>query len=410
MKTKIILLAGIVIAIFLLAQAVVSAEESAGAAANEEAIMVLSTNTIAEMRYARKVIEEHGGKIISIFPPSVFIGKIPSNISEELKKSDIIEKISYENVDAYHFKDYESSTIDAINLWNKSLEEIAKPVEEKTGEEKYKKPFTDDLIIPRGLSKTKDEKIKKDKEYSERWKQKKAQLQRNEGSKKQEWQKKRVRKKTAGGSSLFMYAPSAESMSSAGTTSAAVSNFGAAYGAGYYDTSLYMAGDIAVGVFFAPGTAGNWTTAEIDAMFTSVRTALSQFINDEPNARVTFTYIKEVDEGWNPKPIPLDEEEYVNDLRNTYNTHWAYMIVVYKGSGRANANLFGPSIRLYSYDLRDGYALRHETMHIFGAMDQYHPDAARSPIDRWGYLNVVNANSQYNNDKGYFGGAGEGAP
>lgn len=78
--------------------------------------------------------------------------------------------------------------------------------------------------------------------------------------------------------------------------------------------------------------------------------------------------------------------------------------------GRASASLWGPSFNLFSLDLRNGYVARHETMHIFGAMDQYCPDACRSPIIRHGYLEVVNANSKGNDGNGFFGGAGEGQP
>ena len=49
----------------------------------------------------------------------------------------------------------------------------------------------------------------------------------------------------------------------------------------------------------------------------------------------------------------------------------------------------------------------HEMGHIWGATDEYHPDAAQSPTLLVGYTQEVNANSQYNDGTGYFGGAGE---
>lgn len=183
--------------------------------------------------------------------------------------------------------------------------------------------------------------------------------------------------------------------------------FGKAYGAGYYDTSRYMAGDIAVGIFFTPGTADNWTPEEIDNSFSRICDILNQFIHEEPNANISFTFIKEIDEWGMPKAPPTDTTarfDYVNNLRNTYNTAWAFMIDVKKGY--AHPITTRPCIRIGSYYISEG-TLHHETMHLFGAADQY---ASTGPTARYGYLNVVNANSEYNNGKGYFGGAGEGAP
>lgn len=232
--------------------------------------------------------------------------------------------------------------------------------------------FLDKVIIPNDLPKTKEEKIKINNAYKKRWQQK----QRKKGD---PIISKRI--------------------------------FGKAFGAGYYDTSLYMTGDIAVGIFFIPGSLGDWPVEQIDYVFSSTCDALNQFIDFDSNANLTFTFIKEVDEDGVPHIPPSNIEQqrdYVNDLRNIHQTHWAYMIIIEYGGGLAYANLFGPSTYLYSSDLRSGAVARHETMHIFGAWDQYGERPDESPTARWGYLNVVNANSKYNDGTGYFLGAGEG--
>ncbi|MFH1230375.1 MAG: hypothetical protein V1709_02645 [Planctomycetota bacterium] len=260
------------------------------------------------------------------------------------------------------------------------------------GEEK--EPFSDEVIIPGDLPKTEEERIKRNKEYQERWKARKKEVEIKERE-----ELKRRGKSGNEINSLICYAPGSEGESEP--------IFGKGIGAGYYDTSLYMAGDIAVGIFFVAGSKGNWMSVDINSVYDEICEALSQFIDDEPNAHIKFTFIKEVDEQGNPKSSPLNEWDYVNDLRNIYNTHWAYKINVFNGYDRANAYYFGPSTRIYKDDLRNGYVVRHETMHIFGAEDQY-KDAKRSAVYKKGYLNIINANSEYNDGKGYFNGAGEG--
>ncbi len=373
---------------------------------SEEAIIILSTNTIQEMQEARRIIEKSGGKIANVFPPSVFIGIIPSNLVEKLKASGIVEAISYARIDPTNFSDYESSTRDAINFWNKSLEEKMKQGGGGSVALQVKKPqpkFNDKVNIPPDLPKSKEEKTSKDLEYQQHWKQKKEELKQMEEQKRQKW----LDRKGQGKTSVLPLRLNAPGVGG---------GFGKGTGAGYFDSSLYFAGDIAVAIFFEPGSSGNWSTLEIDTIYNSIVTALNQYINDEPNAQITFFYVKEVDEQGNPKPPPDSqtdgqevpkERDFVNDLRNTYNTHWAYLIRVFKGLDVANTYLFGPSIRLYSEDLREGTSIRHENMHVFGAMDQY-AEAEENSQDRWGYLNVVNANSEYNNRWGYFGGSGEG--
>lgn len=110
-------------------------------------------------------------------------------------------------------------------------------------------------------------------------------------------------------------------------------SFGAAVGAGSSDTSLYMAGRIAVGIFFVPGTDGDWTAPEIDAVFASTTVALDSFVDEEPNANISFVHVKEVDANSVPNPLPANNITYINDLRNIHNTHWSFMIRAYHGSG-----------------------------------------------------------------------------
>lgn len=173
--------------------------------------------------------------------------------------------------------------------------------------------------------------------------------------------------------------------------------------AGYYDTSLYLSGDVAVGVFYKTGTTP-WTPGGISATFGDVAAALDAFIGMEPTAKLTFVYSSEADAFGNPHSLPSNERVYVNNLRNVWCTDWAYMISVQDGGVWPNASLFGPSTRLdRSFGWFD-YTVRHESGHIFGAGDQYDP---HSPTNRYGYLQATQGNACGNSGTAYFGGAGE---
>lgn len=183
-------------------------------------------------------------------------------------------------------------------------------------------------------------------------------------------------------------------------------------GAGYMDTSLYFAGDIAVGVGYLNGSSGGWTqtgsasTASTADTFTEIISSLDKFIDFQPDARLVFTYVNEVDGAGNPLPAPPNDRAYVNDLRNTYCTDWAYLIMVRNGGlGYAGiAQLHGPRLILdRTYSIFD-YAVRHETGHIFGAGDQYAPSG---PAAQYGYLMATHANACGNDGSGFFSGAGE---
>lgn len=173
--------------------------------------------------------------------------------------------------------------------------------------------------------------------------------------------------------------------------------------AGYYDTSLYLSGDVAVGVFYKNGT-NPWTPGNIAATFGDIAAALDAFIAMEPTAKLTFVYSSEADAFGNPYPLPTNERTYANNLRNVWCTDWAYMISVQDGGVWPNAYLFGPSTRLdRSFGWFD-YTVQHESGHIFGAGDQY---GGASPASRYGYLQAAHGNACGNPGSGYFGGSGE---
>lgn len=339
---------------------------------SEQAIVILAGRNIAEMQIARAVIERSGATIRNIFPPSTFIADIPDAVKASLEQCGYISKISYDKLET---ADYSASVQDAISVWNRRLQ-----MQEISG-----------MNTPSAVAVNPGNEAEfKAMEYA--W-----------GGYEYDSDNYEVdpRQQVTGGFS---------------------DPYGKAYGGGKYDTSLYLAGDVAVGVFFKTAPAGGryslgeWEPGEIEENFAVICNALDRLIDEEPNAHLTFTFINE----GSSEPPP----EYVSGLRKRYNTHWAYMVIDYKRSKGARAGLFGPYAEVSSYTPEQwmwlDYTARHETMHVFGAMDEYTIDLSDSdfsvdpdggsngpdPRKRYGYLNVVNANAS-GEAGGYFNGHGE---
>lgn len=216
-------------------------------------------------------------------------------------------------------------------------------------------------------------------------------------------------------------------------------------------TSSYAIGKISVSVIFPESNGSvdasteNWTQTEIDNVKAQVISAMDKITMQNPDARLTFIY----DYPTNPNTSALSattDSKYEGIIRSNFDTDflnnilnnlgffgssgsqllrefvharrefneadWGFTIIVkdnyITGGGRPSAYINGPAMCIFA-DTTDNIIM-HETCHIFGALDEYHPDAAVSPISMTGYLYFVNANSQYNDNNGYNAGAGEGHP
>ncbi|MBI4509168.1 MAG: hypothetical protein HY698_06005 [Deltaproteobacteria bacterium] len=106
--------------------------------------------------------------------------------------------------------------------------------------------------------------------------------------------------------------------------------------------------------------------------------------------------------------------EYTTKLKRQYGADGAFMIKVaanrnFTAGLRAHAAIFGPYTTLdtnYSY-----HTFAHEFGHIFGALDEYCPDACVSPTALGGYLGMANANATYREGgEGINNGQGEDIP
>ncbi|MFQ6100536.1 MAG: hypothetical protein ACE5OS_04800 [Anaerolineae bacterium] len=211
---------------------------------------------------------------------------------------------------------------------------------------------------------------------------------------------------------------------------------------GYYQTSEYMAGSVAVGIVLVesdgsvdPSTE-DWTSDETQRVFNEVVAALNWWAEMEPRADLSFVYD---DHFSNPLPTGVEPisrpyydqqywiadamnalgynassyfarvRDYDNDLRTAYQTDWAFTIFVVDSSADSD-NRFSDGYFAYAYlggpfmvmtYGNDGYGpdnmdavAAHEMGHIFHALDQYY--SAHQPCTRRsGYLYVENQNSQY---------------
>jgi subtilisin-like proprotein convertase family protein len=107
--------------------------------------------------------------------------------------------------------------------------------------------------------------------------------------------------------------------------------------------------------------------------------------------------------------------EYTTALKRQYDADAAYFVLVaangnFTAGLRAHAYLNGPWTTLDStYGME---VFTHEFGHIFGAQDEYCPDACQSPSGVHGYLGIYNANATFRPGDigGIGGGKGEDAP
>jgi hypothetical protein len=210
---------------------------------------------------------------------------------------------------------------------------------------------------------------------------------------------------------------------------------------GYYQTSEFLAGSVAVGIILVESdgsidpSSENWTDGEKQQIFSEIMAGLNWWATLDPRAHVSFVYNDHFS-----APLPTGVEpitrsstdqrywindalgalgyqsssyftrvrDYNNSLRDFYHTDWAFTIFVvdsaedgdnYFSDGRfAYAYLGGPFLVMtsgnngYGIDNMDA-VLAHEVGHIFYALDQY-SGANQECTRRSGYLSVENFNSQ----------------
>ncbi|MCX7683428.1 MAG: hypothetical protein N2508_15915 [Anaerolineae bacterium] len=211
---------------------------------------------------------------------------------------------------------------------------------------------------------------------------------------------------------------------------------------GYYQTSEYMLGSVAVGIVLvesdgsADPSTEDWSPEEKALVFSEIKAALEWWAALEPRAHLTFVYDDHFTEPLPTRVEPISRPHtdqrywiadakaalgyqaasyftsvrtYNNDLRRLYHTDWAFTIFVVDSSADpddrfsdgyfAYAYLGGPFMVLTygngNYGPQNMKAVAaHEIGHIFYALDQYRE--ARIPCTRRsGYLDAENQNSEH---------------
>jgi len=195
---------------------------------------------------------------------------------------------------------------------------------------------------------------------------------------------------------------------------------------GYYETSEFLIGSVAVGVILpeSNGTIDrsteDWTSSEESQVVSKIRASLDWWAAYNPSANVSFSMEVQyrVPTSYEPINRPIEEHwlwksetmtylgypgttwadlwnqtlDYINDLRNRLGTNWAFAIFVADSSndpdGRfrafpysAYACLGGPYF-VIPYSRLNGVTA-HELGHIFYATDEYN-----GMREYGGYLNV----------------------
>ena len=210
------------------------------------------------------------------------------------------------------------------------------------------------------------------------------------------------------------------------------------FGAGFWDTSEYLIGDVSVAIIF-PESNGDidpdserWLTTDTTTCVSEIQAGLGWWAAREPKAGLTFTYHTIViPTSYEPITRPQSQEglwigevmsemgysgdyftqvaSYLNNLRDIDDSDWAVAIFVahsywdndgcFPDDYFAYAYLGGPFM-VMTYD-NDGYGLgnmdavtSHEFGHIFYALDEYY-NTQQLPTYRSGYLNVDNQNTEY---------------
>ena len=189
------------------------------------------------------------------------------------------------------------------------------------------------------------------------------------------------------------------------------------YGAQYYDTSSYLAGTTAVGVWLleAAGSTYDWTTAEEDQTIAGVQSGLAWWVT-HGGTMANLSFVIETRTGVPVSGVPIEHPQsdeqiwigealanagwpganaferafaYNNSIRNAYETNWAFSYFICDSDPAVNQGLFlgggyawsyygGPWVWMsrfssWAYNAANYYEAvpEHEMGHTFYATDEY---------------------------------------
>jgi len=214
--------------------------------AAQDALIILNSSDAPTMLQNVKFIESFGGTITHKFPPHVLIGDIPASQRSNLVGRMNIMEITTKPVDNSTVSEYGRTAEIAVDVWNNNYMGLA--AEQGTvsiKEAPEPGPIIGDmLIVP---------------EYV----------------------------KSEHGAGVTTQSENI-------TNEILVQTL--PYGAGFYDTSEYMIGDVAVGIIFleSNGTTDasteDWTSGEESSVVSEIQAGLNWWKAYKPSAKLTFTY------------------------------------------------------------------------------------------------------------------------
>jgi len=366
---------------------------SAQVSLTDQALIILDAADETAMQQALERIESEGGRIVHVFPTHVLIGSLPQGHEAALLGQTGILSIHRDSLDSSTVAAYGQTAQQAVEVWNTTLRQAQDSASASqqpqqaalsvqwVGEELVNDAFSPlDLIGPPDLI--------------------------------------------------------------GDVLATAQGSIGAASAPGYYQTSEFMIGRVAVGIIL-PESDGSidpstedWTSQEQQNVFSEIVAAMNWWAVREPRAKLTFYYddhfnsppstgyepinrphsdqmlwIDQVmgELGYSSSPYFTRVRDYNNALRNQYQTDWAFTIFVVDSSNDGD-NKFSDSYFAYAYlggpfmvmtygngsygPSNMDVVTAHEMGHIFHALDQYY-SACQPCTYRSGYLYVENQNSQY---------------
>jgi len=217
-------------------------------------------------------------------------------------------------------------------------------------------------------------------------------------------------------------------------------------GPGYYDTSEYLYGKVAVGIIIPESNGGidpsteNWSSSRLDQVVSEIAAGMNWYQSTFPEANLTFYYDihRQVPTIYEPISRSSDDDtlwiqesfnslgisgswttqaySYLNQIRNTYQTDWSIVTFIVDSlndpDGKFTDGYFGYTygfLIVMTYD-NDGWGISqmdsvmaHEMAHNFGASDEYCQPGYSCCWggNNYGYLSIPNSNCEAGCDKNH---------
>lgn len=376
------------------AKPTLAADDSAVAAADSraDALFIFSTSDDAAMRDAMNQVEHLDGTLINRFPPSVAWGKLPRENKAAVEQIDGVKKVTFDTVNPAELGLDDTNALIGVDTWNGHFKAAA--VAPDNGQ-----PLVNDDLAPSPALDGKAAKRAGEPRADTRQQQSKD-------------------------------------------------DYRAPNGAGFYDTSEFLAGNISIAVILPESTGAidakteSWSSTREALVASEMQNGINWWYDREPAAQMSFSYhfyygrtdsrartsyepinrsadpygatgedlwVKQImgNFGYTDSQRLDRVRHFNNDIREADGSDWAVTYFVADslndGNGSFADNYFaymwiGGPYSVLTYD-NDGYGISymdavaaHEFGHAFYANDQY--SSACSCDQHRGYLDYYNYNCE----------------